>query len=302
MDLSRAVTILDGGMGKHLERAGAPFRQPEWSALALIEDPQFVLDGHRAFIASGADVITVNSYAVAPFHLGEDRFNEQGSELAGLAAKLARQAADESERDIRVGGSLPPLFGSYEPEKFDPARAPAMYRLLVEAQAPFVDLWIGETISLIAEAEAIAHAVELGPGPDELWLSFTVPEESSVSPIPIRSGESIRDAVDVVASRCEAILFNCSPPEQITAALHELQRALTGSHTGVLSGAFANAFEPKPTVYSANSALLGRRDELDPATYRSIARSWVDSGASIVGGCCHIHTEHITALAAEFTD
>ena len=140
MDLSRAVTILDGGMGKHLERAGAPFRQPEWSALALIEDPAHVLEAHRAFIASGADVITVNSYAVVPFHLGEDRFVEQGSALTELAAKLARQAADESDRDIIVAGSLPPLFGSYEPEKFDPVKAPAMYRILVEAQAPFVDL------------------------------------------------------------------------------------------------------------------------------------------------------------------
>src|SRR6267154_364926 len=29
-----AVTILDGGTGRELLRAGAPFRQPEWSALA----------------------------------------------------------------------------------------------------------------------------------------------------------------------------------------------------------------------------------------------------------------------------
>ena len=29
-------TILDGGMGRELDRAGAPFRQPEWSALALM--------------------------------------------------------------------------------------------------------------------------------------------------------------------------------------------------------------------------------------------------------------------------
>ena len=31
------VTILDGGMGRELHRRGAPFRQPEWSALALME-------------------------------------------------------------------------------------------------------------------------------------------------------------------------------------------------------------------------------------------------------------------------
>ena len=34
---SDAVLILDGGMGRELQAMGAPFRQPEWSALALME-------------------------------------------------------------------------------------------------------------------------------------------------------------------------------------------------------------------------------------------------------------------------
>lgn len=33
------VTILDGGIGRELERQGAPFRQPEWSALTMMEAP-----------------------------------------------------------------------------------------------------------------------------------------------------------------------------------------------------------------------------------------------------------------------
>lgn len=37
-----STIILDGGMGRELQRAGAPFRQPEWSALALSEAPQAV--------------------------------------------------------------------------------------------------------------------------------------------------------------------------------------------------------------------------------------------------------------------
>ena len=31
------VLVLDGGMGRELKAMGAPFRQPEWSALALME-------------------------------------------------------------------------------------------------------------------------------------------------------------------------------------------------------------------------------------------------------------------------
>ena len=36
------MMILDGGMGIYLRESGAPFKQPEWSALALIEAPETV--------------------------------------------------------------------------------------------------------------------------------------------------------------------------------------------------------------------------------------------------------------------
>ena len=68
----QAMVILDGGMGRELQRSGAPFRQPEWSALALSEAPEAVVGVHAAFIGAGAQVITSNSYAVVPFHIGEE--------------------------------------------------------------------------------------------------------------------------------------------------------------------------------------------------------------------------------------
>ena len=42
------VLVIDGGMGKELRRIGAPFRQPEWSALALIDAPEFRPPGSHA--------------------------------------------------------------------------------------------------------------------------------------------------------------------------------------------------------------------------------------------------------------
>ena len=68
---TQTLTILDGGMGRELHRRGAPFRQPEWSALALTEAPDAVRDTHLDYIRAGAEVITTNSYAVVPFHIGE---------------------------------------------------------------------------------------------------------------------------------------------------------------------------------------------------------------------------------------
>lgn len=69
-------------------------RQPEWSALALIESPEIVRRVHEEFIAAGADIVTTNSYALVPF--GEERFRLEGRRLISLAGRLAREVADAS--------------------------------------------------------------------------------------------------------------------------------------------------------------------------------------------------------------
>ena len=90
----KAIQILDGGMGRELKKIGAPFRQPEWSALALMQSPELVSDVHTHFLNAGATVITTNAYALVPFHIGEQTFNEQAFKLAETAAKLARDAVN----------------------------------------------------------------------------------------------------------------------------------------------------------------------------------------------------------------
>ena len=82
------MIVLDGGIGRHLEKIGAPFGQPEWSALSLIQDPDFVYREHQDFINSGADVITTNSYAIVPFHM-EKSFEQEGKDLLHRAGNIA---------------------------------------------------------------------------------------------------------------------------------------------------------------------------------------------------------------------
>ena len=119
--MTRSITVLDGGTGRELHRVGAPFRQPEWSALALIEAPDAVRQVHAAYLAAGADVITSNSYALTPFHIGAARFATDGGRLADLAGRIGRAAIGDGPG--RLAGSLPPVLGSYRPDLFDPAKA-----------------------------------------------------------------------------------------------------------------------------------------------------------------------------------
>ncbi|HDS1061919.1 homocysteine S-methyltransferase family protein [Pseudomonas putida] len=291
-----AWTLLDGGMGRELKRIGAPFRQPEWSALALFEAPEYVTQVHRAFIAAGARVITTNSYAVVPFHIGEERFARSGRALAELSGRLARGAAEEAGALVQVAGSLPPALGSYRPDLFDPARSQAIHRELIRGLAPHVDFWLAETQSSLAEARAV-HAALDGDG-KPLWLSFTLldPDTEHTEPL-LRSGESVQQAVLLALELgASALLFNCSQPESMGAALRSARQVLKQEARELALGVYANAFAPVREDAQANETLLDIRGDLGPEAYLQWAQQWVEEGAGIVGGCCGIGPEHIARL------
>ncbi|MBX9886228.1 MAG: homocysteine S-methyltransferase family protein [Novosphingobium sp.] len=298
--MTAPLLILDGGTGRELARSGAPFRQPEWSALALIEGPAFVSAVHRAYVAAGADVITTNSYAVVPFHIGEERFAEQGAALAALAGKLAREVADAATRKVHVAGSLPPICGSYRPDLVDLDRARPVLAVLVTALAPAVDHWLAETLSSLVEAR-LAAAITAPTG-KPLWLSFTLEDEQPTARPLLRSGESVAQAAALAAEvGAAALLFNCSQPEVMEAAVRAARDEL-GPGSPIRIGVYANAFPPMAADAEANAALCPIREDLTPEGYGRFAAAWHDAGASILGGCCGIGPEHIAALRKSAVD
>ncbi|MBW3504605.1 homocysteine S-methyltransferase family protein [Pseudomonas sp. NKUCC02_KPG] len=289
-----SLRLLDGGMGRELQRIGAPFRQPEWSALALIEAPEFVLQAHQAFIEAGARIITTNSYAVVPFHIGDERFARDGRALAERAAGLAREAASGSSEPVTVAGSLPPALGSYRPDLFDHQRSVAIHRELIAGLRAHVDVWLAETQSSIAEVRAVVEA--LGAETKPLWVAFTLLDEADEPPR-LRSSETVADAVRAALELgARAVLFNCSQPEVMAAALASAREVIGSVDQAVELGVYANAFPPVSTQAKANSTLLEIRSDLGPESYLHWSRSWVVAGASIVGGCCGIGPEHIAQL------
>jgi len=289
------LTVLDGGMGRELMRIGAPFRQPEWSALALFDGPDWVVQAHANFIEAGAEVITTNSYAIVPFHIGDERFAAPGRQLAALSGSLARRAADAAGRPVRVAGSLPPLFGSYRPDLFDVDAAPSVIDPLVEGLTPHIDHWLGETLGSIAEAREVRAALDRAGSSLPLWISFTLDDHV---PGTLRSGEPIDDAVAVALDLgAEAVLFNCCQAETITAAMAIAARRADGR---AAIGGYANRFVDSHTSSGeANAQISAFRDDLDPASYGEFVDRWIETGATVVGGCCGMEPAHIALLAAE---
>ena len=290
------MIILDGGMGRELQAMGAPFRQPEWSALALMEGVEYVRAAHDAFLQAGADIVTTNSYAIVPFHIGADVFAARATELLRLSGKIARAAADEAGREVRVAASVPPMFGSYQPDRFDPHAAADMLRLFRDELADFADLFLGETLGSVAEAELFLTEFKSTGWP--VWLSVTLEDVGvKIGQSQLRSGEPLSDLLALCRNQPpDALLFNCSQPEVMEDAITAAHESFIDNHS-LLIGVYANAFPLADEKYEgANATLHQLREDITPDAYADYAERWVAAGAGIIGGCCGISARHIRCL------
>ncbi len=289
--------LLDGGMGRELQRIGAPFEQPQWSALALMQAPSYVKEVHQHFIDAGADILTTNTYALVPYHISEPVFSERALELANEAARIARECADQTNsnsskgREIRVAGCIPPAFGSYRPDLFDAEQLARILSPLIIAQENYIDFWLVETVSSIEEANCVIELIR-NKSTKPIWLSYSLQNRHDfAAPVTLRSGELLTDALAII-NQLDALLFNCSQPEEMEDAI----RLAHQHNTSLTLGAYANSFSEIKREHDANAMLSTLRKDVSPNKYRSFAERWVDAGASIIGGCCGIGPEHIAEL------
>ena len=288
------LTLLDGGMGRELQRRGLAAVSGAWSAAALIAQPSVVREIHKDFMAAGAVVITTSNYAVVPFMLARGGLEDRMEELLLASVRLAHEAREEAGRPgVRIAGSLPPLAQSYRPELVGvPMEIEPLYRRIASVLAPGIDRFLCETLSSSAEARCAAKAAAGFGKP--IWVSWTLDDEVTGC---LRSGESPGEAVAALDGLpVEAFLFNCCLPEAISAALPALRAA-----TSRPVGAYANALTGFKSDYeiggqSGDGRETPAREDLGPEAYARFAQVWRAMGADIIGGCCGIGPDHIAEL------
>ena len=248
---------------------------------------------HQAFVDAGSQVITTNSYAVVPFHIGEDRFVERGAELIRLSGQLAQQVKQAAGETVLVAAGIPPVFGSYNPNEFVHDDAVAMLEVFKQNLLPYTDIILAETQSSIAEVTAIQSV--FGDCGQPLWISMTLEDEPVTGKESrLRSGELLRDTLESIDFQCvDAVLFNCSQPEVMAEAVKLAAEMLP---SGKDIGVYANGFRPITNTIDANDGYSALREDLTPEDYLAFAEHWQQLGATMVGGCCGIGPDHISLL------
>lgn len=288
--MGKSVILLDGGMGQELVRRSGVAPTPLWSVRVMLDTPTLVETLHIDFIQAGAKVISLNNYIATPARLTRDASLDLWEPIHTSAIKIAQSARDKAGvSDVQIAGCLPPIVASYQP-----ALSPnyqdclAQYRRLVAVQKDAVDVMMCETMATIREAIAAATAAqEAGL---RTIVSFTLDDQN---PTQLRSGESLRDAVEAVAPLgVEAMSINCSMPETVSAAMPALVASFP------LVGGYANGFRSVAALNAGGTtAALRAREDLTPKAYAAYALQWADAGAKIIGGCCEVSPAHIAKMA-----
>jgi homocysteine S-methyltransferase len=284
------VTLLDGGIGQELVKRAGDSRTSLWSTQAMMDHPGLLEAIHRDYFDAGATIATANTYAVLRDRLAKDGIEDRFAALQSAALAEACAAARARGRG-RVAGAIGPLVATYRPETHPPHKqAVPQYAEVARLMADRVDLILCETVASLTHARAILEGALAAGKP--VWVSFTVDDEDGSL---LRSGERVAEAARAVADGgAEAILANCAAPEAMPAALDAI------APTGLPYGAYGNAFmrltkdflRDAPTADSQTP----RRD-MGPDTYADHALSWLDHGATILGGCCETGPAHIAEIA-----
>ena len=289
------ITLLDGGMGQELLARSGDEPTPLWATRVMLDHPGLVRDIHVAYFAAGATVATTNTYAIHHDRLIGFELDQmfQALHLRALAEAHEAKAAHGGGM---IAGSMGPLIASYRPEVTLPvAEAAPLYGEIAAILGPHVDVILCETMASITMCQGAILGAAAAKKP--VWLSVTVDDHDGSR---LRSGEPIADLAAILRdSPVTAVLANCSVPEAMAAALAAI------APLGLPFGAYANGFTHISGNFLKNASTvkeLTHRHDLTPEKYTDFAMSWVDMGATIIGGCCEVGPSHIRHLATRLRD
>ncbi len=270
------MILLDGPLGTELLARGVPTPLPEWSATSLREHSHVVGEIHQRYARSGAIVHTANTFRTKRRTCPLD-----WEVLARRAVKVCRESIPKSHR---VAASIAPLADCYRPD-LSPANPEKEHQELAEVlKDAGVDILLCETFPHIEEGlSAVAAAVKTGV---ETWISWT-PGPG----LDLLSKEDVaRGTEQALRLGAKAALVNCLPAVNAIEYLEALLSARAKIDEKIPVGVYANTGQPEATMGFQTLAL-------SPQKYVEFAKTWVEAGATLVGGCCGTGPDHILALS-----
>lgn len=275
-ELSKRILLFDGAIGTMLQAKGLDVGEaPEnWN----IGKPELVEEVHKAYVNTGCDIVTTNSFGGSPHKLTGAGISTSAYEINRMAAEIAKRAAQDQ---AFVAGSIGPtgamlLMGEISEDDIL-AGFSEQVRGLVDGGA---DLIIIETMSDLDEAKLAVKAAK---------QSSSLPVIASMTFEKGKQGYRTMMGVDVAAA---------------VAGLSEAEADILGTNCGAgIDRAVEIVGEMRactdlPILAEPNAGLPKLVDgrtvfEQTPAAMAELLPELMNAGAQIVGGCCGTTPKHI---------
>jgi len=272
------VVVFDGGVGTYLYEKGI-YINTCFDELN-ITNPDIVREVHRDYVAAGADVIETNTFGANRFKLAPHGLEPKVYEINLKGAQLAKAAA---ETDVLVAGSVGPLGVQIEPLgklSYDEARE-AFKEQVKGLLDGGVDLMVLETFLLVAELDQAIRAVKELNSEIPIMAQVTINDDGN-----LLSGASLESFVKgVEKTGVDTLGLNCSVgPRAMLDALETL-RTLTAMPLSVQPNAGLPQNIGGRNIYMTS-----------PEYMAEYAKRFIQTGATIVGGCCGTNPGHIRAI------
>mgnify|MGYP001183915256 CR=1 FL=1 len=314
------IIVLDGATGTEIERLGGKMDSAAWCAVANMSYPEKVQQVHEAYMRTGVDVITTNTFATCRHVLAGAGLDNDTVAINQQAVALARKARDAvaPSRPVAIAGSMSntvawqPGFISPDP-RFIPTERQEIsnYREMANTLADAgVDFLILEMMLDIDHASRALEAA-VGTGlPVWVGISCSLEDDGAVvgwdlatqgritadhrPPLPLPLGEII-DALQKIGGDVFGIMH--STVGATTPGLQVLCERWTGP-------VMAYPETMRSTQLPADQAdRLPTPSFLDvgnvsPDIFAEACRGWVNQGVQIIGGCCGATIEHMQAMIA----
>ena len=287
------LVILDGAMGSELEKNGAQMDKKLWCGTSSIKFPEIVRKVHEDYIEAGADVITTNTYASTPISMKNYGFENSIEEYNKKSVLIAKKAAENSNKDIAIAGSVS-ASGSF-------------YKLGIKTMIPNFNeqlkILTGEGVDLIileamsSQAEIVQAMIECSTKVKvPVWLAISCVIDNNSNQIMLGYNDSI-DAPPEVYENFEKSLKKFSQLHEGPILIAHSNIDVTGKAVKIAKKIFNGIIGAYPNVGFYEKPHWIYEDNMKPEDYLIQAKSWVENGSQIIGGCCGIGPDLIKSLS-----
>ena len=287
------IIILDGAIGAELEKKGAKMHKDLWCGTCSVESPDLVKKVHEEYILAGADIITTNTYATTPIAMKQYGFDNQISEFNKKSVQLAKEAVENTNKDVAIAGSVS-TFGSLYKYGLE-AMKPGFKEQLNILSNEGVDLIILEAMS--SQADIVETIIECSSQTKlPVWLSISCVINDNTNKIMLGYNDTV-DTDTNVYEDFETSMDNFSKIHQGPILIAHSDIEVTGQAIKIAKKKFNGVLGAYPNRGHYEKPHWKFVDNITPSEYLEKAKSWVGNGTQIIGGCCGVGVEEIKAIS-----